>query len=295
MLFQVPLYRYKSFITEQIKCYLMDIDISKLEPVRSYATGEIIEVDETSLRAIIERAEEVLGIHKKQREFKILYFPQAVSALIGGAFSAEERGFHVPQRQHEATLFHEATHYLMFEEGLLFGPNTSKATFYDCLLDETVAEFAASSVYDYDDFHKDVVSIYERMRKGDPAAIQQFKDTLPSGFLQTPIETLLPWIDFSQLDIISRQRAIEEKYRKESFEAIEKDVDTLYHSFGNLHPAKASALIREATRMLAIDNAIALKNQDIQPKDLVAWLKDGVANGWDSYGLYFCDVAGSMK
>ncbi|MBI2146709.1 hypothetical protein HYU22_05205 [Candidatus Woesearchaeota archaeon] len=259
----------------------MDLDVTKLEPVRSYATGEVIEVDEKSLRAIIERAEEVLGVQKRPREFKILYFPQAVSTLIGGAFSAEEKGFHVPPKQHEATLFHEATHYLMFEELLLFGPNTSKATFYDCLLDETVAEFAASSVHGYDDFHKNMFSIYERMRKGDPAAIQQFKDTLPSGFLQTPIETLLPWIDFSQLDIIDRQRAIEEKYRKESFDGIEKDVDGLYRSFGNLHPVKASALIREATRMLAIDNAIALKNRDIQPKDLVAWLKDGVAKSWD--------------
>ncbi|MBI5397847.1 hypothetical protein HZB03_00120 [Candidatus Woesearchaeota archaeon] len=273
----------------------MDIDVAKLEPVRSYAAGEVIEVDEKSLRAIIERAEEVLGVQKRPREFKILYFPQAVSTLIGGAFSAEEKRFHVPQKQHEATLFHEATHYLMFEEGLLFGPHTSKATFYDCLLDETVAEFAASGVYDYDDFHKNMVSIYERMRKGDPVAIQQFKDTLPPGFLQTPLETLLPWMDFSQLDIISRQRAIEERYRKEGFDGIEKDVDELYHSFGHLHPAKGYVLIREATRMLAIENAIALRNKNIKPKELVACLKDGVANGWDSYGLYFCDVAVSMK
>ena len=60
----------------------MNLDITKLERVRSYATDKVVEVDENRLRAIIEKAEEVLGIQKRPREFKILYFPQPIVANL---------------------------------------------------------------------------------------------------------------------------------------------------------------------------------------------------------------------
>lgn len=277
------------------------MDITQLSPKPAYASGDIIEVDDSRLRAIIENGEDVLGLGHRNREFNILYLPDNLIARMGvnAAYSAEENKFATPKQQHEATLFHEGIHYLMSQEGLLFGPSLQKATFYDRLVDETVAEFAASDVYGYNEVAGDLMRFYERLKEGNPEALEALLGQVVSGLpkeMIPMIRSTIGTMDFPQLEIAKRQRAIEKKYTQtKDFDSIKADVGSLYQYMGSLSGLFTTTNISEAVRILAVGNAVALRTTGIKPKDLVAWIKDGVTNGWDSYGLYFYDVVGNIK
>lgn len=276
------------------------MDFAELAPKHNYASGEAIKVDESRLRLLIERGEEALGLERKGRDFGLLYLPDNIIARMGvnAAYSAEENKFATPRNQHEATLFHEGIHYLMHQEGLLFGPSLQRATFYDRLIDETVAEFTASGVYGYNEFANDLMGFYERLKEGNPEAL----DTLVNQLRGLPkemiplIKSAVSTMDFPQLEIAERQRAIETEYKEtKDFDTIKRDVSSLYEFMGSLSGLFTMASVSEAVKMLAVGNAIGLRNCGVKPKDLVSWLREGVANGWDSYGLYFYDIIGASS
>src|SRR3989344_1317858 len=271
------------------------MDFAELAPKHNYASGEVVKVDENRLKSLVERGEETIGLERKDREFGILYLPDNIIARMGvnAAYSAEENKVATPRNQHEATLFHEGIHYLMHQERLLFGPSLQRATFYDRLVDETVAEFAASDVYGYNEFANDLIGFYERLKEGNSEALDTLVDQmrgLPKEMIPI-IKSTVHTMDFPQLEIAKRQRAIESKYAEtKDFETITNDVDSLYKFMGSLSGPFTMTSISEAVRMLAVGNAIGLRKSGVQPKDLVSLLRDGVANGWDSYGLYFYDI-----
>lgn len=97
---------------------------------------------------------------------------------VNAVYSTAENKFATPRNQHEATLFHEGVHYLMHQEGLLFGPSLQRASLYDQLVDETVAEFAASDVYGYNEFASDLMEFYERLKGGNLEALDVLADQL---------------------------------------------------------------------------------------------------------------------
>jgi hypothetical protein len=224
--------------------------------------------------------------------------PEGVSVRTGirAVYSAEENILATPRSQHEATVFHEIVHFLMSQEGLLFGPRLHRATFYDRLVDETIAELTVSDVYEYDTINNDLLGFYEKLQYGEPEALEMLAKKVVSGLPSDAIPTIksvLETMDFPQLHIAKMEREIEEKYKRtRDFAAITEDVNALYEFIVSLSGPFALMNIAEAVRIVAVGNAINLRTSGVQPKELVSWLKDGVAHGWDSYGLYFYDIVG---
>ncbi len=263
---------------------------------KHYASGEIIEVNEDALRELIRKGEKALGWEHQERDVRIIYLPDDFIARMGvhAAYSFRDNAIATPQRQHEATLFHEGIHYLMAQEGLLFGPSLKKATFYDRLMDETIAEFAAFESYGYDDITANLMGFYERLKSGSPEAVEELLSRFLNGVPQEmypALKSTIARMNFPQLQMAKKQRSVERKYfQTRNFESIEEDVDSLYGYIDSVSSLFSPINISEAVRIIATGNAVALGNAGIELKELVAWLNDGVANEWDSYGLYFYDI-----
>ncbi len=272
-------------------------------PRHNYASGEVVTVDESRLRSLIVKGEETLGLTERRkslglrsedREFSLLYLPDNIIARMGvnAAYSAERNTFAAPREQHEATLFHEVVHYLMYQERLLFGPSLQRASLHDRLIDETVAELAASNVYGYNGSVGDLIGFYEQLKDGSSEALDLLAGQL-QGLQRKEIESAVRTMDFSQLAVAKRQRAIEAKYREtRDLGSIKGDVNHLDEFISALSGPFAMISMSEAVRILAVGNAISLRKSEVQPKNLVSWLRDGVAADWSSFALYFYDIIG---
>jgi len=272
--------------------------IERLTQLRPYASGEFIEVNEDNIKALLEKGAEVTGLRQRDFEFGIYYFPSSVSFAIGvnATYNAAEKKFYTPEQQHEATMFHEGIHYLMSHEGMLFGPD-EKATIYDTFVDETVAEFAASQVYGY--IEPSRLELCKAVKRKDPKEIDKILNilgfpALVSDFLRN--EMLNDTSNkFHELELYNRHKAIEEKFRQaRDFEAIAKDAEE-YHDYLMSIPPYERKEFRLTINFLSHENAKRLRESGILPSHLVAWIKDAVQKGFDSYGIYFSYIVGAIK
>ncbi|MFH1395917.1 MAG: hypothetical protein ABIG93_00825 [archaeon] len=221
----------------------------------TYSRGASITTNMETVGSIIQRAEEVLGLERREHKFTIEHFPEELKLFAGGSYNAQELIFNLPREQREGTIFHEAVHFLMHQEGLLFGPDTQEASLYDRLIDETVAEFATSSVYGYN---------------------------LRTRILKSLLED----------DAYKRHRQIEQAFEREGdFEKLSYDVAQFYEFLDkSLDHAFAFATYSNLIRKLSMGNAMDLAKKGKKSADLVTILKDGVEKRWNSFGLYFQDI-----
>jgi len=263
----------------------------------TYKEGSVIHVNETVMKGILQRGEEVLGFPSREYDFSFVFVPKEVQEISGvsAAVDVEESKFLTTEQQHEAVLFHEGVHYIMYKNGLLFGPERTKAGFYDRLVDETVADVATTQVYgyNYQSRIRDVIKSYERLNNlYEENKDINFNEVIKIKLMEVEESSLLRLFDGSgaiiPLEICKKQRDIEEKYRESpNFDLIYDDVNKFYQYLYSLEPKNAEYWIKHGVAFLSKDNALALTKSGISAKELVSRIAEMLQNRWDSYGIYF--------
>ncbi len=262
----------------------------------TYSSGELVDVEKSTLRKTIAEIETQLGFEHKDYDFKILFLPKAVQDIIpiNASVHMPTDTFTTPKIQHIAVLHHEGTHYVMGKNGLLFGPKISEATIYDRLVDETVAELTTSERYGYSEMMKrDIRELYHATKEVSiDQMIQQIGtlgDNLPPGIKD--IILAAKNISMAPIEIAVKHKDIEERFAEyQEWERLENDVNGFYAHLDSMASPKLGQIVSEAIRTIAVDNAKKLAERKFAANRLVEAISNGVKEGCDSYEIYFSGI-----
>lgn len=218
-----------------------------------------IETTPENLSKILGGCQRELGLEKKHRLPKIIYKnPSELRKLgLGAGYYHPEKTIILPPELSEAIVFHELVHHLMDKEKLIFKEGKIIARFYGTLINETLAEFATSSIFEYD------------------------------------TENVLIYPQNEVAEIVKKQREIQTVFVKRTetsrLPALVEELYVLLNSDN-----QSNQTLCEAVRLIAIENTLCLRDKGIKTPNLVGRVREAKERYSRPEKVYFASIVEAL-
>jgi len=241
--------------------------------LKVYPTGTIVEVTEDSIRAMIRKAEDALGIQHRESKFGITYLldehPDEEPFSIGSSegcttgVDLEHRTFFFHRTWVDAGMLHEATHYVLAQEGLW--NKDSSATFYGGIMDELVPVHVVHWAYGPSECKRDGAS-EEGLKEKNPKIVQ--------------------WIRLCQ--------KVEQAYHTPGFQGLANffQANLDLRSFIDQYPLENNVAksASEVMSWISEFQALRLHDEGIAPSEVFSSLQKGLEQGFNWSNMYWTHI-----
>jgi hypothetical protein len=246
-----------------------------LNPGFLYKSDDTIEINKSSMDKILWKAETALGLPHKSYSYSIDYDDECglYKKLQVAKLDVSRNCFIVPRIQHESAPFHEAIHYLMHLEELLFKGSSDNDGSYGEFVDETVAYLGTAQVFGYADWvNHHIKDMSENVDDYVFLSLVQNHVVLEEKYLKTrDIYDILP----------DTKKCF--KQSKKIFSNLDIDVNAKFDIYTYF------------VQSLAMKNSMELLDNNFNVKDLRLSIHDSVKDGLTAFEIYFKDVIGNKS
>jgi len=257
---------------------------------------KLVSIDVELMRRLIQQGEMVLGIEHKDREFSLVR-TDGVSDRLPKDASYSDGEFEMGFIMEDSVVFHEAIHFLMDQEGLLFGQTVSweengPLFFYGSLIDETIAILATSRIYPIDrrlpclnlrEYKSQLNAYFDGERKKAKKVSKERRESFERSVEDFWRSMVVP------LEFVQKHLEIESDFL--SAGNMQKAVEKALEFYSGLGDMRLAFIIKGN---LSMANAYAMSLKNVAAVKLYSALTESACRGEKRYvEMYFHEIVGN--